>query len=269
MFLKLLLSVTCVASLYASTPTSKVYATVNGEDITNEDIVIALRDPRVDFESLPKNSQDTIINQLVDKKLLEKRALAAGVEKKEQFKIALEKIKKDLALELWMQDQYKAIKIGKSEIRKFYEDNKEKFKVGKQLKARHILLADEKKAEEVISKISTAKDKLAKFIELAKSESTGPTGSNGGDLGWFDERRMVPEFSAAASKLTKGTFSKKAVKTQFGYHVIWLEDKKSESVTPLKDVEKSIVQNLTQQKFKRELDSLAKSLRKSAKIVIK
>lgn len=89
-----------------------VYATVDGENITKEDIAVVLRNPQVDFDTLPVKTQEMVINQLVEKKLLTKSALKSGVEKNSSFKEALEKIKKDLALEIWMQKSSKNLCIG-------------------------------------------------------------------------------------------------------------------------------------------------------------
>ena len=104
---------------------------------------------------------------------------------------------------------------------------------------------------------------------MAKSKSTGPSGANGGDLGWFSSRQMVPSFSEAAFALKKGEITKKPVKTQYGYHVILLEDKKPAGHIKLETVKEQIKNVIKMEKFRNKVSKRAKELRKKAKIVIK
>ncbi|RXJ57586.1 peptidylprolyl isomerase [Candidatus Marinarcus aquaticus] len=261
--------VTTLALTTTSLLAKDVYATVDGENITKDDISVVLRNPKIDFDTLPEKTQETVINQLVEKKLLTKKALSSGIEKEATFKEALEKIKKDLALEIWMQEEFKKVSVSDKEIKEYYTKNEEKFKTDEKLKARHILLKDEAAAKSVIKELNGAKDKLAKFTELAKSKSTGPTGKNGGSLGEFSAKQMVPEFSKAASALKKGAYTKSPVKTQFGYHVIYLEDKTPAQKLSFDDVKVKIKQALIQEKFRNNIKDVVSELRKKANISIK
>lgn len=261
-----------IAALALSTATlnaADYYATVNGEKITKDDIAVILRNPQIDFDILPKARKDRAIEQAIEKKLLTKKALTSGVENEKAFKDALAKIKKDLALEIWMQTEFKKIKVTETELKDYYDKNKDRFKQPAMLEARHILLKTEKEAKDVIAKLNKAKNKKDEFIKLAKEFSTGPTAAKGGYLGKFEENRMVPEFSAGAKALKIGDYSKTAVKTQFGYHVIFLEDKKTAKVLPFKDVSLKIKEFLLQNKFRTSISDISKELRKKAKIVIK
>jgi hypothetical protein len=98
-------------------------------------------------------------------------------------------------------------------------------RIPKKVKARHILLHSKKDAEDIIDLLLKSQNLKSKFIKLAKEKSTGPSSKYGGDLGWFTKDRMVPEFSQVVWKLEKNTINKIPVKTAFGYHVIYLEDK--------------------------------------------
>ena len=102
----------------------------------------------------------------------------------------------------------------------------------------------------------------AKFADLAKQRSTGPTAKNGGDVGWFAEGEMIPEFSNAAFKIKPGSYGKEPVKSQFGWHVIYVEAERERSVPDLKLVEGTIRQKLSQE----ALAELVKSLRAKADI---
>ncbi|MDD2639522.1 MAG: peptidyl-prolyl cis-trans isomerase [Sulfurimonadaceae bacterium] len=261
--------VTALALTTTSLNAKDVYATVDGENITKEDIAVVLRNPQVDFDTLPVKTQEMVINQLVEKKLLTKSALKSGVEKNSSFKEALEKIKKDLALEIWMQEEFKKISVSDKEISDYYAKNQEQFITQEKLNARHILVQSEDEAKAVIKSLDASKNKLESFIELAKTKSTGPTGKNGGSLGEFAANQMVPEFSSAAAALQKGTYTKTPVKTQFGYHVIYLEDKTPSKKLNFDEVKEQIKQVLTQEKFRNNIKDVVAKLKESAKIVIK
>lgn len=257
--------VICASTLNAA----DVYATVNGEDITKEDIAVVLRNPKINFDTLPKETQDRVIQQAVEKRLLTNKAIKGGIEKNPVFVKAINKIKKDLALEIWMQTEFRKLKVTDAEKKDFYKANELKFKKQATLEARHILVETEVAAVAIIKELDGAKDKKAKFIELAKSKSTGPTGTNGGYLGKFAPGQMVPEFSTAAGALEVGKYTKTPVKTQFGFHVILLEGKEDAQSAKFEEVEKQITQSVLQEKFRKNVKAMATELRKTAKIEIK
>ncbi|WP_404319718.1 peptidyl-prolyl cis-trans isomerase [Malaciobacter canalis] len=261
-----------IATLALSTATlsaADYYATVNGEKITKNDLEVVLRNPNIDFDVLPKDKKDKVLEQAIEKKLLTNEAIKSGIEKDKSFKDALEKIKKDLALEIWMQNQFKDIKVTQNEQKDFFNKNKDKFKKPATLEARHILLKTEKDAKTAIEKLNKAKNKKETFIKLAGEMSKGPTASKGGYLGKFQENKMVPEFSAGAKALKAGEYSKTPVKTQFGYHVIYLESKTPASTMSYDEVEDKIKEFLLQDKFRKSISDTASRLKKQAKIVIK
>ena len=107
------------------------------------------------------------------------------------------------------------------------------------------------------------------FEKYAKEFSTGPTGKNGGYLGKFSPKKMVPEFSAAAMKLNKGEYTKTPVKTQFGFHIIFLESKLAATTLAYDSVKAKIKQGLVQEKYAKLIKGQAAKLREKAKIVIK
>lgn len=141
----------------ASVASDKVYATVNGDNVTNEDIAVILKDPRINFETLPENAKTQVVNQAIEKKLLTKKAMNSGVEKLPEYKEALEKIKKDLSLEVWMQQEFKKVDVSDKELKEFYDSNIDKFKVKETLEARHILVATEKEAKAIIDELKKLK----------------------------------------------------------------------------------------------------------------
>ena len=267
---KIVLSVVAASVMLtsASYAAEKVYAKVNGMNVTAGDIAMVIRNPRINFNQLPPQTQQKILDQAIDGKLLTEKAIKSGVEKTEAFKKALEKVKSDLALEVWMKEQYAKAQATDKEAQDFYNKNKDKFKQPAQVKARHILVKTEKEAKDIINQLKGLNGKKLedKFIELAKTKSTGPSGANGGELGWFSAKRMVPEFSKAAFALKKGEITKTPVKTQYGYHIIYIEDKKAGGNVPFDAVKQKIKAQLKIQKFQKSVQAIAKSLRKSAKI---
>ncbi len=265
---KLVLSV--IATLAISTTTlSADYGSVDGEKITKEDVSTLLRNPNINFDSLPKASKDKVLNQIVEKKLLTNNAVKSGVSKDKDYKVALEKLKKDLALEIWMQKEYKSVKVSEKEKKDYYNKNKSQFKIPTVLEARHILTKTLNDAKAIIKDLNKAKNKKEKFIELAKNKSVGPSAPKGGYLGKFPETQMVPEFSKAAKALNKGKYSKTPVKTQYGYHVIYLEDKTPAKTLKYDEVKNRITQVLVQGKFQNKIKTTVDRLRKKSKIIVK
>lgn len=244
------------------------YGTVNGEKITDDEIAQTLGQPGLTFDSLNADMQKRVLDMVVDRKLLTQHAATKKIEDTADYKEKLEMLKKELMLNLWIEQEVKTIEEGikESDLKAAYEKDKANYKVPAQLKARHILVEKEEDAKAIIADLGKAKEAQSEFIKLAKEKSTGPSGPKGGDLGWFPLDRMVPEFSAAADKLKKGTFTKEPVKTQFGYHVIYLEDRKPESTKQFDEVKEQIRDGLNREKFNAFMDEQVKTLKKDAKI---
>ena len=119
-------------------------------------------------------------------------------------------------------------------------------------KARHILVESQAAAIDIVSQLDSGAD----FIELAKSSSTGPSGPNGGDLGWFSPNQMVKEFSDAVAELEDGNYTKQPVQTQFGWHVILREDSRASEPPTLDSVRELIKQRIEQEKLQDYLAEL-------------
>ena len=245
------------------------YASVNGEEITKKDITMVLQDPRIDFDKLPDTAKKQVLEQIINKKLLSKKALEDGIEKDPQYIETIDKIKEDLAFQVWQKNEIDKIKFTDAEKKDFYEKNKDKFVVPENLEASHILVKTENEAKEIIKQLEKATKKEEKFTELAKAKSQDPAGKNGGYLGKFSADQMVPEFSAAATTMAKGSYSKTPVKTQFGYHVIYLKDKIAGKSLSYAEVESNISQILLGNSYNKKVKEITDELRKDAKIVIK
>jgi len=240
-----------------------VLAIVDGKKIRVKDINAYLQgitgDNRIRVQDLPAQHIKKFVSDYVQTlELYNKKA--KSIENTPQFKMA----KMKLAVDMWLKQAYQNIKISDKEAREFYEKNKDiYFKTTPKIKARHILVKDEKLAEKLINELKGLKGKALeeKFAELAKKYSVGPSKVNGGELGWFDPKQMVPEFAKAAEKLKPGQITLKPVHTRFGWHIILVEGKKENNYMPYEKVKPQIIAYLKQLKLKEELDKLKSQIK--------
>lgn len=252
----LLSTATIPVAAFAAATEDTVAATVNGDKIYKKDVMNALTSLKV-----PAADQDKVypqvLDQIVNEKLIDETVSKAKIEDTEQYKKQLELIKaqlvKQVYIEKFLKDKITDAKV-KAEYDKFKAQNAGK----EEVHARHILVPTEAEAQQVIKDL----DGGAKFEDLAKKRSSGPTAQNGGDVGFFVKEEMLPEFADAAFALKPGTYTKEAVKTQFGYHVIKVEEKRKRKVPEQKEVEGAIRNKLGQE----ALQQLVADLRSKAKI---
>ncbi len=259
-----------MATLASSVVASDVLATVNGKNITKADAqaFVTAAAPNTTFAQLSPKEQKMVADRLVEKELFTELAAKEGVEKKPEFQRNMEKLKNELLVNMWMKTQMDSIVVSDGESKAFYDKNSAKFVQQDSMHARHILVKDEKEAQEVIDSLKALKGEAlkAKFIEIAEKKSTGPSGPKGGDLGTFAKGQMVPEFSDAAWALEVGNITTKPVKTKFGYHVIFLEEKTPAKPISYEEVKEKILTTLKQQQFTAKVTEIAKELKTKAKI---
>lgn len=267
---KILIGSALALALCQSVGFAKTYAEVNGQSITEKDIAPLMRSlPGVAFEQLPEDAKGQIINQAVERKLLIEQAKKDRIQSTKEFRDALASAEEELTLEVWMRKQVEKIKVTDSEISQFYNQNKAKFVQPEMVKASHILVSSESDAKAIIADIKKAgKNAQIKFNEIIREKMQNGSAKDGGNLGYFTKNQMVPEFSNAAFKLAKDTYSTTPVKTQFGYHVIFVEDKKASGTLALNDIKGQIEQNLKIKKFQENLKKEGEALRKKAKVEI-
>ena len=264
-------SLLAVAVMATSIVASDILVTVNGKAITKQDAetFVTASSPQAHYSQLTPEQKEMVKNALIEKALFAELAKKEGIDKTPEFKTNLDKIANELMVNMWMKKQMDNAIVSDSDAKAFYEKNKDKFKMPETVHARHILVKSEKEAQAIIDQLKgLSGDKLkAKFIELAKTKSTGPSGPKGGDLGNFKKGQMVPPFSKAVWALKPGEITTKPVKTQFGYHVIYLEGKNSADVVPYEAVKAKIIANLKQQEFAKKISEIAKELKAKATIV--
>ena len=202
------------ASSSVDIPADQIAATVNGSVISKNDIQL--------FKELRGNPQipdDQVLEEMIATELLREEAIKLGIKDKDNVRFQLRHQESETLARLLMREKFGTLSFSDDELKAAYEKQ-----IGanesKEFKARHILLKTEDEAKAVIEAIRNGAD----FIELAKERSTGPSGPNGGDLGWFQASRMVPPFAEAVKAMNKGDVSVAPVQTDFGFHVIKLDD---------------------------------------------
>jgi len=271
------LKAVALAALLSPMAYASTIATVNGVAIDSNDVdQVLMQGTQGRFSSLPQAKQNELRKRVVDgmvqQELVYEDAKKSGILKSKEYKkqldLVLERIKKQLAAKVWEQKQLAKVKVDPAKVKEYYKKNPQEFTKEATVHARHILVKTEAEAKKIIDELKNLHgDKLKqKFIELAKTKSTGPSGPKGGDLGSFPKGQMVPAFSDAAFKLKAGEITKKPVKTQFGYHIIYVEGKKAGKVLSFDEVKQFIEQRLQMEKFKGMMDKKMKELTEKAKI---
>lgn len=202
-----------------------VLAVVNGEEIHKSELVEAKEQLGQQIPQVQQMPLEAILPGLLDR-AINQRLILAEAEKADmgddpEVQKQLDQIKKELMQRVYLERQVEE-RISEDRLRQAYEDFKAENPPEDQVHARHILVEDEATAKEVIAKLNDG----ASFEDLAKEESVGPSGPRGGDLGYFAKGAMVPEFAEAAFAMEPGEVSQEPVKTQFGWHVIKVEDRR-------------------------------------------
>ncbi len=231
-----------------------VAAKVNGETIYVNDLKQSYADhpqikDRVSFDEFYGKTLDVFVNS----KLVYQAAQAAKIEETPEYQRQLVTAKEDLARKLYLEKKVDE-KVNDEAVKKLYDDYTSKFESQKEVSAKHILVDSEDKAKEVIAKLN----KGAKFEDLAKEYSL----DSAVDLGYFTKDMMVPEFSDVAFNMKKGEYSKTPVKTEFGYHVILVDDARASKPLELKEIEPQLKNMISQQ----AVAEIFEGLRKDAKV---
>lgn len=240
---------------------SQTLVTVNGQSITGEMFGIYLND-RMQKTRGSKNTaqfQNQAVNELINIMLLAQSATNAGLDKRRDVATALKLQRDQLLSRLALQEYAVNNEPTDEALKKSYEERYAK-QEGEEYRARHILVKSEEEAKKLIEELNGGAD----FAELAKEHSTGPTGKNGGDLGWFDAGQMVKPFSDATKELEPGKISPTPVQTQFGWHVIKLEEKRAKQPPTFE----SVRQNLRAEAQRKSLAEYMNRLREEAQIDI-
>lgn len=236
----------------------KVVAKVDGIEITESELALAADDLGERTAQLPEErKREELINFLVDLKLGARAAKAAKIGEGPEFAKRLAYSRDKLLLDDYLTTESKKAATAEA-AKKLFEDTVKTLKPEEEVRARHILVPEEAQAKAALERLKKGED----FAKVAGELSKDPgSGKEGGDLGWFAKERMVPEFAEVAFKLEKGQLSE-PVKSQFGWHVIKLEDKRTKPLPSFDEVKPQIDQYLVR---KAQQDIIV-GLREKAKI---
>jgi peptidyl-prolyl cis-trans isomerase C len=238
----------------AATEVDRVVATVNGTEITMGHMMLVYDSLPDQYKSLGADQlYEGILDQLVQQTILEQKF---GADTR-RVTLAIENDRRLMKAGAVIDEVAQAAST-EEEIAKAYAAQYGNFEGGDEYDASHILVETEEAAKDLISKLQEGAD----FATLAKEHSTGPSGPNGGSLGWFGKGMMVPEFEAAVTTLEKGAFSAEPVKTQFGWHVIILNDTRKQAAPTLDEVRGELVDGLQRQ----AVEAFVSGIEETAKI---
>jgi peptidyl-prolyl cis-trans isomerase C len=228
------------AETEAAAADDQVVAIVNGEEIRISDVMqmIARLPQNVQIQAL--QNMPAMIERTVDLELILRAAERSGLEEDPEVQAQIQTIVDDVLRQSYL-ERLAAREVTDADVRAAYDAYIEA-NPAEEVSARHILVETEEEAQAIVGQLEEGAD----FAELAKEKSTGPTGERGGDLGYFKRGQMVEPFAEAAFSLEPGTYTEEPVKTQFGWHVIKVEDKRASEPPAFEEMAPQLRQQLEQ-----------------------
>ena len=248
------------AELLAKDLNKIVAAKVNNHIISAQDVLNAVNTLPENIKTKPLSEiYPRIINELINKHLITKRAYNEKLDLDQNVLNLIQKNKDSILAKYWLNNYIKN-ETSEENIKNFYNEYVKSFQEYTEVNASHILVKTENEAVSIINKLKSK----SQFSELAKTFSIGPSGKNGGNLGWFGPGQMVKEFEKAAFLIEKGNISQKPIKTKFGFHVIKVNDIRNAKPKKLYEIKKNIIEKIT----KVSLSNLENKIRKNQDVVI-
>jgi peptidyl-prolyl cis-trans isomerase C len=236
---------------------SKTFATVNGQAIPQSVYDAFVAEQKAQGTPDTPELQNAVKEELIRREILAQEAKKKGLDKKGNIQGQVELAKQAVLIRAFLSDYVAAHPISEAQLKAEYEVIKTNLGTT-EYKTRHILVADEEEAKGIIAKL----DKGEKFSELAKVSKDPGSKDKGGELGWSSPNSYVKPFGEALAKLKKNEYTKTPVKSDFGYHVIMLEDSRPANPPPFEQVKQQMQQRAAQQ----QVEQLVKELRGKAKV---
>lgn len=245
---------TAPAAPAASSSGDTVLAKGNGFTVTEKDLLGAMEDPAIGAENLPEDQKrETLIGFLIDMKAITQAAEAAKVDQSADFTKKLEEVKAQLLVQTYLDQEVKKL-VTPEAVRKFYDDTVKDMKPEPEIRARHILVGSEAEAKAAVERLKKGED----FAKVAAEISKDPgSKDSGGELGFFSKDRMVAPFSEAAFKLEPKQISD-PVKTDFGWHIIEVEEKRDRPVPSFDELKPQVESYLTRQSQQKVIEDIRK-----------
>ncbi len=244
-----------LSALFLSAPlmaADNIIAVVNGDNISESQLEIAATQSKVDYKNITPEQKKLLTEALVNRQLVLQEAIKAKFDKKPEIASRVKALIDSYIAANYLATIAESFKVSEAELKAYY-DKKVLPNSTKEFKARHILVKTEAEAVALLKQLKDGAD----FSKLAKEKSTDTgSGSKGGDLGWFGENDMVEPFAKAVAKLKKGELVQKPVHSQFGWHVIILDDQRTTPPPPFERVKAGIKKVLIKEKLNQYLDDL-------------
>jgi len=232
-------------------------ATVNGKEIPAARVDVIMKEQRSQGIPESKELRDAVVEELIRREILTQAAEAGGIEKKADVQTQLGLARQAILIRAYLQEYLERNPVTDAEITAEYDKAKSQLG-GTEYKPRHILVETEAEAQSIIDRLRTGED----FATLAKQSKDPGSRERGGELGWSAASQYVKPFGDALAKLKKGEYSKTPVKTDFGYHVIRLDDLRDVPPPPLDELKPQIREYLEQKR----VDDHMQALRDKAEI---
>lgn len=227
------------------------FATVNGKAVPKNRADALLAGQAAQGQPDSPELRKAVLEELVRREILTQEAVKKGFDKKPEIQGQIDLSRQGVLIGAYLNDWVRTHPVTDDQVKKEYEDITAKLG-NKEYKARHVLVEKEDEAKAIIEKLK----KGEKFEELAKASKDPGSKERGGDLGWANPASFVPAFSAAMVKLEKGKFTEAPVKSDFGWHVIQLEDTRELKLPPLDEAKGQISQQLQQRMVQKHIDEL-------------
>lgn len=244
-------SITAVQAASHAKVEDVVIATVNGDSIMKSTLDGYLEI----LKKQGKTDTQAAVDDLVATEIALQEAKKSDILDRPESKKAISDYTRNILLQTWTKEKIESFEVDDAAIKEAYDERVANL-ASQEFNARHILVKTEDEAKAVITEASADG---ADFAAIAKEKSTGPSGSNGGSLGWFKAQTMVPAFSNAVKEMKKGDISKEPVKTQFGYHVIKLEDSRDAKLPTLESLKPQLERVISQKKMLAYMEGLKKT----------
>ena len=235
----------------------KAFATVNGQPISQTVYNAFVAEQKAQGAPDSPELQSAVKEELVRREILAQEAKKKGMDKNPNIQGQIELAKQAVLIRAYLSDYVKANPISEAQLKAEYDVIKNNLG-STEYKSRHVLVEKEEEAKAIIAKL----DKGEKFSELAKQSKDPGSKDKGGELGWSSPAAYVKPFGEALTKLKKGEYTKTPVQSDFGYHVIQLDDSRPANPPPFDQVKPQMQQRASQQ----QIETLVKELRSKAKV---
>ena len=253
--ISLILSLTLISIIFiksAQTQDIPIVANVNKEKISLETMIHAMNELPPEIQSQPFMSYyEELLERVIDIKLIAQEGKKINLEEEPSVKAAIDFVTEKVLMQAFL-SKYVQKNISEESLKASYNNYIADEISREEIKASHILLDTQNEAVEVIKMLNKGDD----FAEVAKNKSTGPSGPSGGDLGWFKRGQMVPPFENAAFSLGQNEISQKPIRTQFGWHVIKVFEKRIPQAPSYENMKNNLIQDLERKIVSKKIQDL-------------